>query len=193
MSFNENIYRYNYQNLPPADEMNIISRLTKNPDFKITLGLGFLFFVSGLTVMLFVGSKNTLSCDRSLAPAGACTLRVEKALTGKEQQIPIPQLKGAYVDESTDSDGTTYRVVLQTARGEIPFTSYYSSGYSGKKNTVDKIIAFLQDENQAVLSVKTDSRIWVAIFSGIYAGVGAVLLISTLRKLADFEPAGESV
>lgn len=156
----------------------------------INIGMALLFIVSGLAVLLTFGNRTTLSCDRSQPPVGVCTLRTENILSRKEKPIAVNQLLGAYVDETIGKDGPTYRVVLQTTSGDIPFTNIYSSGSADKQQMADQINKFLQYSSLSTLLVKSDSRIVMVIFSGVFVGVGGLQLISAIRKL--IEPGPES-
>jgi hypothetical protein len=56
--------------------------------------------------------------------------RTSRSVRGLRQQShALDRLTGARVDASTDSDGTTYRLVLLLSdpTETVPFTSYYSS------------------------------------------------------------------
>lgn len=164
----------------------ILSRLKLDPDQLIRGGLGLIFFLAGLVVMLFLGQKVTLTCVRSLPPPGFCTLRSANMVSARETIIPIPDLIGAALDVSHGEDGDTYRVLLQTTRGSLPMTGYYSSGLNAKQVTVDKINSFLMYSTMQSLHIKTDDRIWIAIFSGIFAGSGALLLtLAVLKTVQD--------
>ena len=159
------------------------SRLKLDPDQLIRGGLGLLFFIAGLAVMLFFGNKVTLTCVRSLPPPGVCTLRSANMVNAKEKTFAITELSGASIDVSHGDDGDTYRVLLQTASGNLPMTSYYSSGLTAKQQAVDQINSFVMYDTMQTLSIKTDDRIWVAIFSGIFAGSGALLLLLAVLKI----------
>jgi len=158
-------------------------RLKLDPDQLIRGGLGLVFFLAGLAVMLFLGNKVTLTCVRSLPPPGICTLRSANMVHAQEKSFAITELSGASIDVSHGDDGDTYRVVLQTTGGSVPMTSYYSSGTSAKQQAVDQINAFVRYDTQPTLYVKTDDRIWIAIFSGIFAGSGALLLLLAVLKM----------
>ena len=117
-------------------------------------------------------------------PAGRAYVHLRSAnmVSAKEKTFAITELSGASIDVSHGDDGDTYRVLLQTASGNLPMTSYYSSGLTAKQQAVDQINSFVMYDTMQTLSIKTDDRIWVAIFSGIFAGSGALLLISGAAK-----------
>ena len=158
------------------------SRLKLDPDQLIRGGLGLIFFIAGLAVMLFLGNKVTLTCFRSLPP-GVCTLRIANMVRATEKTFVISEISGATVDVSYGDDGDAYRVLLQTTRGSVPLTSYYSSGARAKQQAADQINSFLMYDTMQSLSIKADDRIWVATFSGIFAGSGALLLILAVLKI----------
>lgn len=159
------------------------SHLKLDPDQMIRGGLGLLFFLVGLAVMLFLGQMVTLTCVRSQPPPGYCTLRSANMVSARETIIPITDLRGASLDISYGDDGETYRVLLQTSDGSLPMTGYYSSGFKAKQRAVDQVNSFLMYDTMQTLYVKSDDRIWIAIFSGIFAGCGALVLTLALLKV----------
>ena len=54
--------------------------------------------------------------------------------------VPFSQIKSAYVDSSSDSDGTTYRVSLMLLEGVLPLTTTLSGGIGAKCNTIRDMI-----------------------------------------------------
>ena len=169
------------------------SRLKIDPDQLIRGGLGLLFFIAGLAVMLFLGNKVTLTCVRSLPPPGVCTLRSANMVRAREKTFNISEINGATVDVSYGDDGETYRVLLQTTSGSVPLTSYYSSGARAKQQAANQINSFLMYDTMQTLTIKADDRIWVAIFSGIFAGSGALLLILAVLKIIQNTREGDLV
>jgi len=167
-----------------------LSRLKLDPDQLIRGGLGLLFFIAGLAVMLFLGNKVTLECDRTSPAEANCTLSTATMIRTRERVIPVASMTGAVVDVNHGDDGDTYRVVLQTTSGSVPLTSIYSSGARAKQQAADQINSFLRYETQPTLFIKADDRIWIAIFSGIFAGSGALLLIQAALKIIQNTRAG---
>lgn len=170
---------------------NSFSRLKLDPDQLIRSGLGLIFFITGLAVMLFLGQKVTLDCDRTSPAEANCTLLSANMVSARETIIPIPELTGAVLDVSHGEDGDTYRVLLTTTSGSLPMTSYYSSGLSAKLLAVDKVNSFVLYDTMQTLFIKADDRIWIAIFSGIFAGSGALLLLLAVLKFIQDARAGD--
>ena len=170
---------------------NRLAGLTVDPDQIIMGGIGLLFFLAGIGLLLIFGTKVTLDCDRNLPPAGKCILQKTGILTSRHHDFALPDLQRAVVDVSqgdTDSDDT-YRVVLVTDGGAVALTSYYSSGASAKQKAADQINAFLKYDGQQSVSVSLDDRIFMSIFSGIFSGAGVLMLgfavLKTIRLIRE--------
>lgn len=141
--------------------------------------LGISFLLAGLALTLLLSRVVTLTCDRSLPPNGACTLTSSNYVTSKTYELPLDQIQGAEVQISygdSDSDDT-YRVVLITTQGTVPFTGYYSSGSQKKQQTADQVNRFLTYESQQNLSLKVDDRVWMSILGGVFAGAGLLMAL----------------
>jgi len=135
------------------------------------------FLGSSALMLLVFGRKVTLNCDRNLPPAGVCTLESASFINRRQTNFSVGGLQQAVVDVSYgDSDSSdTYRVVLVTTNGEVPFTGYYSSGSSGKEEIADDINRFIRSNSQKTLSVKTDDRLVLSIIAGVFAGIGVLM------------------
>lgn len=141
---------------------------------------GLIFLGAGLAVMWFMGALTTFTCPAAEAPgvrpAGVCTLtqtnvfgRVSRTVT-----MPATELLGADLDVSVDDDddGETYRVVLRTERGEVPFTDYYSSDRAPKEKVRAAVNAYVADPAGLRLEAGQDERLFALIFGGVFALVG---------------------
>lgn len=147
-----------------------------SPDLVLWL-MALVFLGASAMILLIFGRKVTLNCDRSLPPAGVCTLESASFIDSNQTQISAGNLQRAEVRVNYgDSDSSdTYQVVLMTTNGEVPFTEYYSSGSSKKQQLANEINQFIQDDSQNTLSVETDDRLFISILAGIFAGVGALM------------------
>lgn len=147
-----------------------------SPDLVLWI-MALVFLGASAMILLIFGRKVTLNCDRSLPPAGVCTLESASFIDSNQTQISAGNLQRAEVrvnyGDSNSSD--TYQVVLMTTNGELPFTEYYSSGSSKKQQLANEINQFIQDDSQNTLSVETDDRLFISILAGIFAGVGALM------------------
>ncbi len=138
------------------------------------------FLLTGLAVMLFFGRLTSLKCQRVEPTQGSCQLVNSGLLGSDETTIPLNQLQGAKVDVNQDSDGDTYRVVLLTDGGEVPFTWVWSSGTGGKQKNADRINAFISNPGEISLRVQQDDRWFAYPFGGLFALVGAGLVFGSL-------------
>ena len=159
------------------------SRKRKGGPFT-ALVLGVIFTAAGGLIMHFLGKDVHLACDR-----GTQTCVVEEANMWGDKKVvhtfPLETLKGARVAESRDSEGdTTYRLMLLTTGGEVPFTSYTSSGRSGHQDRADAVNRFVES-GEPTLDVVQSGRL-IRIAGLFFAGVGVLLLIGfafTMIKL----------
>lgn len=148
--------------------------------------LGLVFFGLAVASVLFFGSKTTLECARGAQ--SACTLTQQTFLKAKSQTIRLDQLHSAWLSSNTDSEGKeTYQVILRTSQGELPLTSYSSSGYISHKRIVDNINNFLQDPGQTTISAKQDSRMLLYILGAIFGAIGLLMILLTSRITVDLD------
>lgn len=125
-----------------------------NPEVLIQPVLGLIFLAVGFITLYLVGQVVTLSCERDSANRPDCKL-ITTWMDVRELQVrPLPQLSSAYVQESCDDEGCTYRVMLRTNFGDLPFTSAYSSGRLSKERNVQQILTYLQDSTQPSLQMR---------------------------------------
>jgi len=97
----------------------------------LTLGLVFFLFPKSLTIR----------ADRI---SGVITLQHRGLLWGSKKEIHLNDITGIQVEESQDSDSTTYRIVVVCKDNQvIPFHSYYSSGLRGKQKKAEQLRSFL--------------------------------------------------
>ena len=107
----------------------------KRPGCSGTLGgvfVGLAFFGCGLLFFVVFGQSYTLRCTRPEPSQIRCTrdrLWLRVVSTGSET---VEGLSRAWVAESCDEDGCSYRVEMATAAGQMALTGYYSSGYDEK-------------------------------------------------------------
>lgn len=83
-----------------------------------------------------------------------------QGLFGKEViQGRLSEIEDIQVEESTDSDGSTYRVSIVLMSGDrLPLTPYYSSDRKNKQETASYIKSFLRGDKSQSLTLKTSSN-----------------------------------
>lgn len=108
----------------------------------IPLLIGGVFSTFGVLAFVLV-SKISIYIDR----ASQQLTIVKKCLIRKTMQTySFSEIDSAYVDESTSSDGSTYRVALElNNEKDVPLMAYYSSGYDSKKELADTINLYLEN------------------------------------------------
>ena len=138
---------------------------------------GLAFFSCGLIFFLVFGQSYTLRCTRPEPSQITCTRErrwLRRVSIGNESIDGISQ---AWVGESCDEDGCTYRVELATANGNTAFTRYYSSGYDEKAVVASEINTFLADPRIPTLEVRSDAGLFGFLLPLIFmvAGLGTVV------------------
>ena len=154
--------------------------LQLRPTTGIILALvGLLLMLGGIVAFFFLGQTSTLVCERFLAGRASCTL--QKTLLGLTlSEKPIEALRGARVEAYEDSEGDeTYKVILMTARGEIPFAGYSSSGYNQKERIAGEVNDFVRDATRPTLHISQSGgvgTILVVVFGvfGLVMGIGGL-------------------
>jgi hypothetical protein len=146
---------------------------------------GIIFTAVGIGAMLLFGTLSTLTCARDLGDGGRCTLVTSSLRGSQTQEIALSQLTGADVERSTGSrrersSSETYRIILLTHKGPIPFTSAYSSGYDSKKDIAERVSAFVIDPSEPNLEVSQDDRWLGYLFGGVFGGVGVLIFLGSL-------------
>lgn len=144
---------------------------------------GGVFLAVGLAVMWFMGAQTTLVCERPEPRAGTCTLTQINVFgrVNRSESLRLTEIERADVQVSEDDDGDdTYRVVLRTERGTVPFTDYYSSGRNDKREIADRLNAFLEDGAARELEVSQDDRLFASIFGGVFSCAGGLVALGGL-------------
>jgi hypothetical protein len=153
-----------------------------DPAVLITPFLGFLLFGAGLVAMYFIGQVSNLSCTRNVETEVKCSLVTTWMGLTQLSDKPLAKLNSAYVQESCDEDGCTYRVMLSTLREDLPLISSYSSGITDKQRKVDQILSFLSDDSQPNLQVADGGGLFI-LFPLFFLGAGLWMGVSSLVKL----------
>ncbi len=135
-----------------------------------------IFVPVGLFVLTTLGKATTFTCTRT-EPTN-CQLVASGLLGSQSKQIPLNMLQGAKVEEDNSDDGNTYRVIILTSSGDIPFTSYLSYGESDKQAIASHINQFLRDPRQTSLIQKQDDRLLMYLFGGSFVIVGFIMLMA---------------
>jgi hypothetical protein len=148
-----------------------------------TVLFGSVFVVSGLVAMVVFGELATLTCQRVEPTQGSCQFVHSGLLGSDETTIPLNQLQSAKVDVNEGNRGNTYRVVLLTNGGKVPFTSVWSSGAEGKQKNADRINAFIGNPGKTSLRVQQDDRWFAYPFGGIFILAGGGVVLGSLRVL----------
>jgi hypothetical protein len=137
-------------------------------------------FFAAWGILPSVFAKATLfTCNRTEFSQSSCQLLTSGLLGSEVRAIPLRALQGAKVDKSIDSDGDTYRVIILTTSGEIPFTSYSGSGEDQKQEIASRINQFVRNPGETTLSVQQDDRFSAYLLGGIFSAIGLFLLVSS--------------
>ena len=152
---------------------------TTNP--LVPMLIGSFFVVAGLGAIMIFGELATLTCQRVQPTQGSCQFVRSRLLGSNETTISLNQLQSAKVDVTVSGKGGgTYRVVLLTDGGEVPFTTASSSGAEEKQENADRINAFIANPGKTSLRVQQDDRWFVYIFGGIFILLGGGVVTGQL-------------
>lgn len=149
--------------------------------FQGSILAGLLFLFLGLLFFYLMGQIRYLTCARSETGAIQCGMRVTWLDLFPVKNVELGSPRSADVEQDCDDDGCTYRVTLQTATGDVPFTNY-ESNYSKINKIADQINRFLQDTSQPALSLKSGGGP-ALIPPVIFLGIGIFLFIRSLKRL----------
>lgn len=116
----------------------------RNKNTLIAILFGVSSAAIGLLFLFIFGQHIELTCTRQASQGVVCEKRQSflGLIPGKEQTLT--GLSGAYVEENCDSDGCTYRVMLQTETDDLPLTVPYSSGADPKERVAREINEFVR-------------------------------------------------
>ncbi|MBN1264174.1 MAG: hypothetical protein JXA25_01685 [Anaerolineales bacterium] len=128
----------------------------------------------GLFFLFIFSADTSVHCERTEADMVNCMLLQTWFGLIDREKGPVTGLEGAWIEENYDSedDSTTYRVVLDSQRGDIPLTSAFSSGYQGKADLVLQINQFLSNVGENELDISTGTPVLPML-------IGVVLLLSS--------------
>lgn len=145
-------------------------RYRRSNDNLFFIIFGVSFTAAGLFSAIFFGQTSTLTCQRLESVVVDCLL--QRDLLGLPiSETDVGQIETAWVEVNVDSDGDTYRVVLQGPEDAVPLTSFYSSSYADKQETADTINGFLVNPAQTSLQIE-QSEWWVFLLAGLFAIIG---------------------
>ena len=152
----------------------------------VTIIFGLLFLGAGVFSMFIFSQIGELSCTR-LEPSSYTCVRAMKMFgvvsLGEEQ---LPTIRQAYLSESCDEDGCSYRVDMRTDEGDIALANYYEGGmgaYNRLEKKMVQINAFVADPNQKDLLLEAGlSEILLSFLPMLFVGVGAVICLVGLRR-----------
>ncbi|MBA3921574.1 MAG: hypothetical protein H0X31_07685 [Nostocaceae cyanobacterium] len=82
--------------------------------------MGGIFLAVGVFIPQTFGLVTTFTCNR--AKSANCQLVTSRLLGAQSKQIPLNILQGAKVEKDNDAEGNSYRVVIFTSNGDVPFT-----------------------------------------------------------------------
>jgi hypothetical protein len=143
-----------------------------------------MFTVVGLLVSYLAGQVSTLECTKT---EGIPTCKLSTSFMNKYplKEIAILDLQSANVEESCN-DSCTYRVILETGRGQQALTSGADSDQSGKNNLAKKVNDFLANPNPAELKISDGGGWWLAltgVFVLVGVGMGIYLVFLVIKAL----------
>lgn len=143
-----------------------------------SLLFGFVFAGMGTVAMIVFGQVSDLHCAYPEPSQLECIKEIKWLGLVPLGEENIDDVQRAWVDESCDSDGCTYRVVLTTGQGDLPLTSYYSSGERSKAETAAEINAFVAQGEGETLEIRAGSGFLGGLFGGIFVVIGLGIAVA---------------
>ena len=163
-----------------------IRRTQRGNSSTFLIFFGLIFAAAGICAGAFFGQTSTLDCRRVESSVVNCHLQSD-LLGYPISEREVGRLQGARVDVSSDSEGDTYRVMLQGPEGETPLTSYYSSARRNREDTAAAINAYLANPAQETLQIEQADR-WIFLLTGAFVAIGffciAIGILSGFLNLA---------
>jgi hypothetical protein len=138
---------------------------------------GLIFAGVGFSMITSFGKVITIQCDRIAPIQSQCQLKSAGFFGMAAQEKPLNGLQGATVDRSSGSRGSTFRVVLLTNEGKVPFTDYYSSGENGKREIATRISTFLASSQTSSLKLQQDDRWFMFAFGSLFVVAGLAVAV----------------
>ena len=125
----------------------------------------------------------------------------------ERETIALKDVADVTLEESTSEDGGTYRVATTLVdQRRIPWTSYYTSGFVGKRAVVEVVREFLDLESSPALGsgapTAKDERdvrrgrfgLYVmGAFCCVFLGLGGTMLAKEQRRLSVYQPVTATV
>lgn len=160
------------------------------------IAYGIYHFLTGIGLSTM--ELSTLTCQRIGLTQVRCELVSSNIIGSELRKISLNQLQGAKVEKAKFSDDSddgvlSYRVILLTSSGEVPFTLYPNLvfGYQPEKAIAFRINHYLNNSEETFLMVQEDHRWFVLIFAGfltllffLLIGIPTVVTC-TLNKTLD--------
>jgi hypothetical protein len=139
--------------------------------------IGLVFVVAGSVATFFLARVIELRCTRA-EPSEVMCVRESKWLG----VIPIGDrtfrdVQEAWVEESCNKDGCSYRVIVRTGEANVPLTDYYSSGYGEAQTMAEQITAYAGQSTKEPLNLREGKIILGVLVGGLFVvvGLGAVV------------------
>lgn len=183
----------------------IFMGLTNDPERIgiVPVVIGSFLGIAGLSLVVLPARK-TFAFSRS---ERVFIIAKERFGRVERQIIPLDQVADVSLEESSSSDGNTYRVSVTLAdHRRVPWTSYYSSGHASKQAVVELVREFLRLEpgptlGTGVVTAKDErdmrrSRIGLFVMGAVccvFLGVGGTMLAKEQRRLSVFLPVQATV
>jgi hypothetical protein len=156
------------------DDQLIVQTRLRTLLFKLAFSL--LFALVGLAVFWFFGRSAGIACSRLEAHEVRCEIK-ETLLGLAVQRAEVVNPKSATVDVNEDSDGDTYRVVLQTERSTVPLTTVYSSD-GPLDQTAREINEFLANTSTKTLNVSQSVSPRIYLIPLCFTGFGLSMMLA---------------
>ncbi len=165
------------------DHQLIIQTRLRSLFFLLIFSLAFV--LGGLLVWWIGGRTAALECTRLEAREVRCEVK-ETLLDWVVRHEDVLNPQQAVVEISTDSDGTTYRVALSTARDTVPLSESYASDAPAESLSTE-INQFLNDTADRALNITQPPSPWIYLFPLCFGGMGLFLILAFSFETYTFD------
>ena len=146
--------------------------------------IGFMIVMAGLVITYYFGRSADYHCVRTGEKQIRCDITQDLLGFLPVGVRRVNHIQAAELDEHMDSDyNATYRVVFVTPLGRVALTSYTSSDYHPKKDLVDRVNTFINDDQPPVLEAQEKIVWWKWLFFIGFTGLGLGMMGVALKQI----------
>lgn len=153
---------------------SLIAFVAPSVDFWAVVSVG-VFLLVPLLFFCEIGTCRLDTLQRTII------VRRARILRSTQQEFAFGDVHTVLVEDSSDSEGSTYRVAFMLKSGEtIPLSRYFSSGKRDKERLVEKIAAYINQTGGTPVNVALDGVTRIQQ-DGVTQGIGWQIFFVTAQ------------